>query len=369
VCKVIVNGDNFAKAGKGLLNIPQEDQERIRLYLLGELTGSDEEAVELRLLSDAEFAEELELVEEDLVDQYAWGDLAQPERARLERRFFDSPERRRKLRVALALRGHAAEGEAREKKANVTPISGGHPRARFTLPPSYLKVAAVLLVAVGLGITVWWLRAGSSDVEQGMAALNEAFKSRRTIESRVTAVGYAPFIVTRGNEGASVDPLARGRAEGRLLDAAESSPGPQSHHALGRFYLLDAQFGKAVEQLEQTLRHSPTDAQAHSDLGAALLELGRQHERAGEQRRSQQSYGRALEHVNKAAGLDASLLEPLFNRALILEYQALPGQAKDAWRQYLERDSESKWAEEARGRLKLLDERAAEETPTTRLQG
>lgn len=361
MCKIIANEDNFAEAGK-VLNIPQEDQERIRLYLLGELTGSDEEAVELRLLTDAEFAEELELVEEEMVDQYAGGDLAQPERTRLERRFFDSPERRRKLRVALALRGHAVEGNAREKKASLTSIGERRPQARFTLPPRYFKVAAVLLAAIGLGATVWWLRAGGSDIEQGMAALNEAFKSRRTIESRVTAIGYAPLIVTRGPEGASVDPLARRRAERLLLDAVESGTGPQSHHALGRFYLLDAQFGKAVEQLEQTLRHSPGDAQAHSDMGAALLELGRQQAAAGDQAMSQQTYGRALEHVNTAAGHDASLLEPLFNRALILEYQGLPEQAKEAWRQYLTRDSQSKWAEDARGRLKLLNERAAAQT-------
>lgn len=342
------------------MNTSQEDQERIRLYLLGELTGSDEEAVELRLLTDIEFAEELELIEEELVDQYAGGDLAPPERARLERCFFDSPERRRRLRVALALRRHAAERETREQTVNVTPISERRPSARFVPPPIYLKAAAVLVVAIGLGTAVWWLRAGSTDVEQGMAALDEAFRGRRTIEPRVTAVGYAPLIVTRGREGAGVDPLARDRAERLLLDAAESSPGPQSRHALGRFYLLDAQFGKAVEQLEQTLRHLPDDAPAHSDLGAALLELGRQQERAGDQTGSRQSYGRALEHVNKAAAHDASLVEPLFNRALILEYQGMPEPAKEAWRQYLARDPESKWAEEARGRLKLLDERASE---------
>lgn len=344
------------------MNIPQEDQERIRLYLLGELAGDEEEAVELRLLTDGEFAGELELVEEELVDQYAGGDLAQPERERLERRFFDSPERRRKLRVALALRDHAAEREAREKKVNVAPISGRRPRARFVPPPIYLKVAAVLLIAAGLGATLLWLRAGGSEVEQGMEALNEAFKTRRTIEPRVTAVGYAPLIVTRGREGAGVDPLARGRAERLLLDAAESSPGARSRHALARFYLLDAQFDKAVEQLEQTLRHSPDDAQAHSDLGAALLESGRQQAAAGDQAMSQQTYGRALGHVNRAAERDASLLEPLFNRALILEYQGLTEQAKEAWRQYLARDPRSKWADEARGRLKLLNERAAAQT-------
>lgn len=334
------------------------------MYLLGELTEADEEAVELRLLTDAEFAEELEVVEEELVDQYAAGDLAPAERARLEGRFFASPERRRKLRVALALRDHAPERAAREKKPNVTPLDAGGRRARFAPPSLYLKVAATLLIAVGLGVAVWWMRADNSEVERGMVALNEAFGNRRAIETRVTAVGYAPLVVTRGREGASADTIARGRAERLLLDAAESSPGAQSRHALARFYLLDAQFGKAVEQLEQALRDSPGNAQAHSDLGAALLESGRQQEQAGDTGKAREVYARALEHVNKAAALDASLLEPLFNRALVLERQGAPEQASEAWRQYLARDSQSGWADDARRRLKLLSERAAAATPT-----
>ncbi|MET0647935.1 MAG: CHAT domain-containing protein [Pyrinomonadaceae bacterium] len=349
------------------MSTSQEDQERIRLYLLGELVEAEEEAVELRLLTEAEFAEELELVEEELVDQYAGGDLAQPDRARLERRFFDAPERRRKLRVALALRGQATEREARENKLNVTPLSGGRRRARFVPPPFYLKVAAGLLLAVGLGVTVWWMRADNSDVERGMAALNEAFKSRRTIEPRVTAVAYAPLIITRGRDDENVDQVARSRAERLLLDALKSDPGSRSHLALGRFYLLDAQFGKAIEQLEQALRDAPNDAQAHSDLGAALLEFGRQQEQAGEHGKALEVYGRALEHVNRAAELDPALLEPLFNKALLLEYQGAPEQAKEAWRLYLTRDPQSRWAEEARHRLKLLSERAAAPTSAARL--
>ncbi|HEY0171081.1 MAG TPA: hypothetical protein VGB98_08655, partial [Pyrinomonadaceae bacterium] len=355
------------------MSTPQGDQDRIRLYLLGELAGAEEEAFELRLLTDAEFAEELEVVEEELVDQYAAGDLAQPERARLERRFFDSPERRRKLRVALALRRHAPEREAREKKDNVTPLNAGRRRARFVPPPIYLKVAAALLFAAGLGAAVWWMRAGNTEVERGMVALNEAFKGRRTIEPRVTAVGHVPLVVTRGRDGDNVDSLARRRAELMLLDAVDSDPGAQSRHALGRFYLLDAQFGKAVEQLEAALRDSPNNAQAHSDLGAALLELGRQQEQAGkqeqagEQGKALEDYGRALEHVNRAAELDATLLEPLFNRALVLEYQRVPEQAKEAWRLYLARDPQSSWAVEARRRLAALSERTAAPMSPARL--
>ncbi|MET0626081.1 MAG: CHAT domain-containing protein [Pyrinomonadaceae bacterium] len=349
------------------MSTPQKDQERIRLYLLGELAGAEEEAFELRLLTDAEFAEEFEVVEEELVDQYAAGDLAQPERARLERRFFNSPERRRKLRVALALREHAPGRQSREKKLNVTPLNAGRRRARFVPPPVYLKAAAAVLFAVGLGVAVWWVRAGDSEVERGMVALNEAFKSRRTVEPRVTAVGYAPLVVTRGRDGGNVDSVARSRAERLLLDAVDSSPGARSRHALGRFYLVDAQFDKAVEQLEHALRDSPNDAQAHSDLGAALLELGREQEQAGEQGKALEDYGRALEHFDRAAELDATLLEPLFNKALVLEYQGVPEQAKEAWRLYLARDPQSSWAAEAKRRLDLLSERVAVPTTPARL--
>src|SRR5262249_23043995 len=64
---------------------------------------------------------------------------------------------------------------------------------------------------------------------------------------------------------------------------------------------------------------------------------------------------------NKAIELNSGLLEALFNRALCRQYMELPRQAEEDWRNYLEKDSGSRWAIEARENLKFLEEQKKEE--------
>jgi tetratricopeptide (TPR) repeat protein len=111
--------------------------------------------------------------------------------------------------------------------------------------------------------------------------------------------------------------------------------------------------------LQAALRLSPDDAGLHSDMGAALLEMGRQEEQSGDAGKAFESYAQSLKYLDKASQLDPNLLEPLYDRALVMERQVLPEQAKEAWRLYLQHDAQSKWAEEARQHLKLLSERSA----------
>ena len=46
------------------------DKNSITEYLLGRLTEAEEEQVELRLLTDSEFAEEYDIVVNEIVDDY-----------------------------------------------------------------------------------------------------------------------------------------------------------------------------------------------------------------------------------------------------------------------------------------------------------
>ncbi|HEU4389773.1 MAG TPA: CHAT domain-containing tetratricopeptide repeat protein, partial [Blastocatellia bacterium] len=65
----------------------------------------------------------------------------------------------------------------------------------------------------------------------------------------------------------------------------------------------------------------------------------------------------SLVHLDKALQLNDSLLEARFNRALWYERMLPPERSKMEWRGYLERDSKSQWADEARQRLFLLEEK------------
>jgi hypothetical protein len=80
------------------------DQSTIRQYLLGQLPDDEKrQEIEQRLLSDAEFFEELEVTEEELIDEYLTGKFTEDERGRFEQYFLANPERKQKLRFARSL--------------------------------------------------------------------------------------------------------------------------------------------------------------------------------------------------------------------------------------------------------------------------
>jgi anti-sigma factor RsiW len=78
--------------------IPEPEKERqIIMYLLGDLAATDQQRFEEQLMVDDELADQLTLVEDELVDDYALGRLSEHERKRFESHFLKAPDRKRKL--------------------------------------------------------------------------------------------------------------------------------------------------------------------------------------------------------------------------------------------------------------------------------
>ena len=226
-------------------------------------------------------------------------------------------------------------------------------RSRFVYA---VLAAAVVIIVVGgaLLLRAHWR---SSDIERGLLALNEAYKQQRPGAARITGLSYAPAPATRGAASDKFDAVARDHAERLLRDAADTQKSAESQHALGRLYLAEHEYDKAIKQLETALASQPNDARLQSDLGAALMERGNNRPEGESDGEKLLDYARALEHLNRAITLDASLLDPLFNRGLLHQSMNLPGQAADDWRRYVELDSKTPWAEEGNRNLKLLEER------------
>jgi tetratricopeptide (TPR) repeat protein len=327
--------------------VSTDDKNQLRQYLLGDLSETEEAEVEVRLLSDESYFEELELVENELIDEYSWKTSPADERTKLEKRLLRSKQQQQKLAFAMAL---DAESEERAK-ANEKVVALVRPATRIWLSP-YLKIAAGVIVAVGLSSIVWSLLGRKSDVERGMIALNQAQGNERLIESRVSQLNYAEIQPRRGSQAPALqDPQARDYSELLLRNSVNQKQDAASLHALGRLYLAERSFDKAREQFEKALAKDPNDAQLQSDMGATLLELGQIAD--GDQR--MQYFGQALQYLDRALQSNPSLPEALFNRALVYQHMRLP-QAKDAWRKYLEIDSTSPWATEAKRNLKNLEE-------------
>jgi CHAT domain-containing protein/lipoprotein NlpI len=304
-------------------------------------------------LSDESYFEEFDLIENELMDQYVHDSIAADGREKLERRLLRGERQQQKLAFVKALDAESsARATAKEKLPQLVPRS-----ARSSFSTAYLKVAAGVIVAVGLGLVVWALLGRKSDVDRGMIALNRAHTTERLVQSRISELNYAPARQLRGNEQGTMDRPARDYAERLFLDAVNQKGDAASYHALGRLYLAQRDFDKAREQFEKALAQNPNDARVHSDLGAALLEEGKSSGPGAEQNNAVEEFDRSLEHLDKALELDTSLLEAIFNRALLYEQMMLPQRAEDDWRRYLKMDPNSQWASEAAHHLKQLEER------------
>jgi hypothetical protein len=106
------------------LQLDLKEQESLRQYLLGSLPEGEISALEERLFTEADFYEELLVVEDELIDQYLSGEQSPAERERFESHFSQAPERQRKVRFARTLQkylSNTSESEAREESDQESP--------------------------------------------------------------------------------------------------------------------------------------------------------------------------------------------------------------------------------------------------------
>jgi CHAT domain-containing protein len=324
------------------------EEHKIREYLLGQLTEAEEEQVELRLLTEPDFAAEYDIVVNEVTDDYIAGKFEAEELKQVESHFFKSGERQNKLKFAQALKQRKSEMDADTgKKSWFGPL---------------LAIAASVALLAGGGFYIWRVLSANSDLNRGLAALQSAFRDERPLEARISKFDYAPYLTTRGKGPEKINQDELRRAELTLLDAVKKNPTPAVHHGLGKVYLAKKDFDAAITEFDEAIKGDPKNAQIYSDLGATWLEKGRIDLEKGKAEsaspasgRGMEELGRSLGNINKALDIDPNNLEAIFNRALCHQSMTLSQKAADDWREYLKRDSKSPWAEEARRNLKALE--------------
>lgn len=353
------------------MNQEGNDDGHLRKYLLGELNEAEQQALEEGLLTQSELFSLVPMIEDELIDDYLGELLSAGERGKFESFFLSTSERRRKLSFAMALRRYVT-AEASAEPASAKPSRGisagpssviGHGMLRNrALSSPYVRMAAAAVIVIGLGLGIWRVFFHQPDVSKGMAALRDAYPDQRPTEARITEWNYAPpATITRGEKQKS-DYVALDRARALIQLEVKEQPGAKSYHDLGRLYLAEREFDKARDQFEKALELDGKNARLHTDLGAALLEVGKADRSNDELGKSVEEFGLSLEHLSKAIELDDSLLEALFNRAILYQYMFLPRQAEEDWRNYLKKDPGSSWADEAREHLRILEEQKQKTT-------
>lgn len=89
---------------------PNNSELLVRRYLLGGLTPQQREQIEQRVFTDCQFREKVELIEEELVDEFVEGGLPEEERATFAARLLVNPHLRLDVSIVEELKRHAALG-------------------------------------------------------------------------------------------------------------------------------------------------------------------------------------------------------------------------------------------------------------------
>jgi hypothetical protein len=121
------------------------DDEQLMRYLIGSLDEQETERFDELSIADDEFADRLRIVEDDLVDAYARGELSSEMRARFEAHYLMLPGKQDRIRFAEAL----VLSQRRE-----TPADSIGPRSASSGRPAIRAFVWPLVAASSLAIVV-----------------------------------------------------------------------------------------------------------------------------------------------------------------------------------------------------------------------
>jgi hypothetical protein len=336
-----------------------DGQNELREYLLGTLDDPAKmRQIEERLMQDDNFGPELSGAEDELIEQYLDDELSDAEQERFESFFLSTPDRASHFRVSRNLRKYALHAKA---AAASTAVAGAKKagffdwRQYFSLP--VVRFATVLLVMIGLGYGVWRVGFYRSDLDLGLSELHLAYKNDRRLNARIVGFEYSPPpMVTRGPGDRDKPETDQSKRAAAILAAAlNDKRSAETLYATGKVSLAKRDLETAISRFEEAAALAPQNADIHSDLGAAYLEMG-EATVTKDTTKGLELLDNSLKHLEKAAGLNPKLLEPRFNLGLVFE-RVDPERAKKAWNDYIALDPSSKWTEEARSRLKDLNEK------------
>jgi tetratricopeptide (TPR) repeat protein len=208
------------------------------------------------------------------------------------------------------------------------------PRSTGTFPAwflGFIGIAAVLLAGV---VSVRFVMDRQAEPKSASEVNELLLGQQRPFESRMENEPHLPIVRTRGTDDPAV-------AYGLL--AREMTRLSADTHQMGRFYLLQKDFSRAIQYLEIAAREVGATAGVYNDLGVAYLENG-----------DPMSVDKASLQFQRALRLDPAFAPAVFNLALFYERENEPAEAAAQWKRYLELDPKSDWTSEAQGRLQGL---------------
>jgi tetratricopeptide (TPR) repeat protein len=195
---------------------------------------------------------------------------------------------------------------------------------------SFAPIAAMLVVSV---VSFHFLNR-AAEPKSASEVVQLLLEQHRPFEFRLSNQPHLPIVRTRGLD----DP---GVSYGLL--AGEMSRLSANGLQMGRFYLIQKDFKRAIDYLEIAEGEVGAGAEVHNDLGVAYLESG-----------DEKRFQKAAREFQDALKSNKAFAPAAFNLAMLYERTGETAQAELQWNRYLKLDSNSAWAVEARSRLQGL---------------
>ena len=206
-------------------------------------------------------------------------------------------------------------------------------------------LAAAVVVAATVAASIFLIPPRSA--ERAVSALIDAAEGHRGFEARVSGFAYAPPPNQVRSTSPNSAPYGLVTVASRVRDTYDTDYTVPSRRAAGVAALLIGELDDAITSLEIAVAAEPRDAGLVNDLAAAYFERAQRANRPDD-------LPAALSAVERALQLNESMLEPWFNRALIITALGLRDEARRAWDAYIGRDPASPWSREARQRRARL---------------
>jgi len=244
----------------------------------------------------------------------------------------------------------------RSNRAGESPLRFIPRRAVSTL----VLVAATLAAGLFLTPIGRSLTGRETDLEKLVDLGNRL--PNRTTEARFSG-GFEYLRAKRNHRGPAdsgsftADQIANLGSE--LESRSLTRPTDRTLRALATSQLLRADWDQAVKTLERVLTRATKQQNVREAIAVSrdadlLTDLAAAYGARARHLMIDADYPMALAAADRAWKLDQTQ-ETAWNRALVLEYLGQREDALNAWRAYLQIDSDSEWAQEARDRVSRLE--------------
>jgi tetratricopeptide (TPR) repeat protein len=192
-------------------------------------------------------------------------------------------------------------------------------------------VAAALIMGL---ISVRFIMYRMPQTDSASQVVQLLLSQQRPFELQMSNEPHLPILRTRGTDDPGV---SYGLLAGELTRLSADS------HQMGRFYLVQKDFKRAINYLELAEKEVGASPEIHNDLGVAYLE--------GSGEAGLQKAAREFRH---ALASNPAFAPAIFNLAMLQERMGAVSEAEAEWQRYLRVDSNSAWSVEARTKLQSL---------------